>query len=294
MTARKRRALGKGLEEIFPGIGNEDDLFKSMEVDINLIDPNPFQPRKEWKPEEIASLAASIRSQGIIQPLILRKEGKRYQLIAGERRLRAAREAGLDKVPVVVREASKEQMLALALIENIQRQDLGPMEKAEAFKRLSSEFDLTQEDMGNRVGMSRSSVANFMRLLELPESVQKMLRKGQLQMGHGRAILALNDISTMQRIAIVAFKRNMSVRQLEEKIRLLAAGTKRKSAAVVKGTTPEEKELVETLQRLLKTRVRIKGKGKKGRIEISYHSLDELERILDLIRSGAGRSAKRS
>ena len=289
MTTRKRRALGKGLEEIFPGIGNENDIFRSMEVSIDLIDPNPFQPRKEWKPEEIASLAASIRSQGIIQPLILRREGKRYQLIAGERRLRAAREAGLKKVPVIVREASKEQMLEIALVENIQRQDLGPMEKAEAFKRLSSEFDLTQEDMGNRVGMSRSSVANFLRLLELPESVQKMLREGQLQMGHGRALLGLKDTTAMQRTAIAAFKKNMSVRQLEEKIRLLVAGTKRKSASVSKRTTPEEKELVETLQRLLKTRVRIRGTGKKGRIEISYHSLDELERIIDLIRSGAKR-----
>ncbi len=292
MTTRKRRALGKGLEEIFPGIGNENDILRSMEVSIDLIDPNPFQPRKEWKSEEIASLAASIRSQGIVQPLILRREGKRYQLIAGERRLRAAREAGLRKVPVIVREASKEQMLALALVENIQRQDLGPMEKAEAFKRLSSEFDLTQEDMGNRVGMSRSSVANFMRLLELPESVQKMLREGQLQMGHGRAILGLSDTSAMQRAAVAAFKRNMSVRQLEDKIRLLVAGTKRKPASVSKRTTPEEKELVETLQRLLKTRVRIRGSGKKGRIEISYHSLDELERILDLIRSGAKGSTK--
>ena len=292
MTTRKRRALGKGLEEIFPGIENENNLFISMEVDIDLIDPNPFQPRKEWKPEEITSLAASIRSQGIIQPLILKKEGKRYQLIAGERRLRAAREAGLRRVPVIVREASKEEMLALALIENIQRQDLGPMEKAEAFQRLSSEFNLTQEDMGNRVGMSRSSVANFMRLLDLPESVKKMLREGQLQMGHGRAILGLNDTSAMQRAAVAAFKRNMSVRQLEEKIRLLVSGTKKKPAASAKRTTPEEKELVETLQRLLKTRVRIRGSGKKGRIEISYHSLDELERILDLIRSGAKRSVK--
>ena len=292
MTTRKRRALGKGLEEIFPGIDNENNLFRSMEVDIDLIDPNPFQPRKEWKPEEITSLAASIRSQGIIQPLILKKEGKRYQLIAGERRLRAAREAGLRKVPVIVREASKEQMLALALIENIQRQDLGPMEKAEAFQRLSSEFNLTQEDMGNRVGMSRSSVANFMRLLDLPESIKKMLREGQLQMGHGRAILGLNDTSAMQRAAVAAFKRNMSVRQLEEKIRLIVSGTKKKPSAAVKRTTPEEKKLVETLQRLLKTRVRIRGSGKKGRIEISYHSLDELERILDLIRSGAKRSVK--
>ncbi len=290
MTTRKRRALGRGLEEIFPGIDDEDGITESMEIDIDLIDPNPFQPRKEWKPEEIASLAASIRSQGIIQPLILKKEGKRYQLIAGERRLRAAREAGLKKVPVIVREASREQMLALALVENIQRRDLGPMEKAEAFKRLSSEFDLTQEDMGNRVGMSRSSVANFLRLLELPESIQKMLSEGQLQMGHGRALLGLKDTSAMQRAAVAAFKRNMSVRQLEDKIRMLVAGTKRKPASVSKRTTPEEKELVETLQRLLKTRVKIKGTGKKGRIEISYHSLDELERILDLIKAGAKRS----
>lgn len=288
MTRKRRKALGKGMEEIFPGISDDIDSGISMEVDISLIDPNPFQPRKEWKKEDISSLAASIRSEGIIQPLVLRKEKEKYQLIAGERRLRAAREAGLKKVPAVVREANDEQMLALALVENIQRQDLGPMEKAEAFQRLSSEFGLTQEEMGNKVGMSRSSVANFQRLLELPDRVQDMLRKGQLHMGHGRALLGIDDPVGMHRIALKAVKKSMSVRQLEERVREIVEGKGRRPGRHKRKKSPEEKKLEETLQRLLKTRVRITGTDSKGRIEISFYSLDELDRILELIRSGAG------
>lgn len=286
MTKRKRKALGKGMDEIFPGI-SEDSTGNPLEVNIELIDPNPFQPRKEWKNEEIASLAKSIVSQGIIQPLIIRKAGKRFQLIAGERRLRAAGKAGLKKVPVVVREADDQQMLALALVENIQRKDLGPVEKAEAFKRLSSEFGLTQEEMGEKVGMSRSSVANFQRLLELPEQVLDILRAGRLRMGHGRALLGLDNKSLIQRIAVNAAKRSISVRMLEEKVRKLNLPEKIDSRYSSSIESAETRKLQETMQRILKTKVRIKGKGKTGRIEISYHSLDELDRILLFIKSGA-------
>lgn len=286
MTKRKRKALGKGMEEIFPGI-REDDAGNPREVDIDLIDPNPFQPRKEWKIEEIESLARSIVSQGILQPLIIRRSGNRYQLIAGERRLRAAGKAGLKIVPVVVREADDQQMLALALVENIQRQDLGPVEKAEAFKRLSSEFSMTQEKMGEKVGMSRSSVANFQRLLELPEQVLDILRAGRLSMGHGRALLGLDNKDLIQRIAVNAAKRSMSVRMLEEKVRRLNIPEKTDSRYSSSKESAETRKLQETMQRILKTKVRIRGKGKTGRIEISYHSLDELDRILLFIKSGA-------
>ena len=286
MTKRKRKALGKGMEEIFPGISDSDKQ-SPREIDIELIDPNPFQPRKEWNKEEIRSLARSIISQGILQPLVIRRSGLRYQLIAGERRLRAAHEAGLKKVPVVVREADDKQMLALALVENIQRRDLGPVEKAEAFQRLSSEFGLTQDEMGQIVGISRSSVANFQRLLDLPEKVLDILRTGQLSMGHGRALLGLENRTLISRIAVNAVKRGISVRQIEERVRKLnSEGSKEiKKTSVME--TAEIRKLQDSLQRILKTKVRIRGKGKTGKIEIVYHSLDELDRILILIKSGA-------
>jgi ParB family transcriptional regulator, chromosome partitioning protein len=293
MTAESRRkALGKGLEELFPGIGDEVGPAVSGGVEIGLIDPNPYQPRREWSSADIQSLTASILAQGILQPLVLRRKGRRFQLIAGERRLRAAREAGLQTVPAVIREADDEQMLALALMENIQRTDLGPMEKAEAFSRLSGEFGLTQEEMGRQVGMSRSAVANFQRLLDLPASVQDLIRRGALQMGHGRALLGLTDRGMMERLASVAGRREYSVRTLEERVRRLSAGSRaggkpRKPA----DGSPEVRKLVEDLQRLLKTRVRLKvAGGSAGSIEISYHSLLELERLLELFRKGAGKS----
>lgn len=274
------------MEEIFPGI-TDDDKLSPGEVDIDLIDPNPFQPRKQWKKEEISSLARSIISQGILQPLVIRRSKGRYQLIAGERRLRAAHEARLKKVPVVVREADDQQMLALALVENIQRQDLGPVEKAEAFERLSSEFSLTQENMGKIVGISRSSVANYQRLLDLPDQVLDFLRTGKLSMGHGRALLGLSDKKLISRMAVNAVKRGVSVRLIEERVRKLNSN---KGKAVKRASMPETAEirkLQDNLQRILKTKVRIKGKNRAGRIEISYHDLDELDRILTIIRSGA-------
>ncbi len=288
MTKRKRKALGKGMEEIFPGI-IDDDKLSPREVDIELIDPNPFQPRKEWKEEEIVSLARSIISNGILQPLVIRRAGRRYELIAGERRLRAAHEAGIKKVPVVVRDANDQQMLALALVENIQRKDLGPVEKAEAFQRLSSEFGLTQEQMGEKVGISRSSVANFQRLLDLPEKVIDILRTGQLSMGHGRALLGLENKTLISMMALNAVKRRISVRELEARVRKLNSAGRKSIKRSTATETAEIGKLQDMLQRILKTKVRIKGKGNTGKIEISYHSLDELDRILILIKSVARR-----
>ncbi|OPL19675.1 MAG: hypothetical protein AVO35_01505 [Candidatus Aegiribacteria sp. MLS_C] len=284
MTKRNRKALGRGIDAIFPGISEEGSLVVT-EVHIDEIEPNPFQPRKEWDRDEISSLAVSIRSQGILQPLIVRTSGAGYQLIAGERRLRAAREAGLRTVPVMVREADDQQMLALALVENIQRKDLGPVEKAEAFMMLSSQFGLTQEELGERVGMSRSTVANFLRLLDLPEKVLDLMRSGELSMGHGRTLLGLADGTRIAGVAVNAVRKGLSVRQLEERVRELNSpprGTRRK---VKPGESPETRQLQESLQRILKTRVRIRGTGSSGRIEITYSSLDELDRLLEIIRS---------
>ena len=294
MSGRKRKALGKGLGEIFPGIEGEAEFTISGGVDVDLIDPNPYQPRIEWSNEDIASLAASIKAQGILQPLVLRKRGRRYQLIAGERRLRAAKEAGLSSVPAVVREADDRQMLALALMENLQRRDLGPIEKAEGFRRLAEDFGLTQQQIAEQVGFSRPAVANFMRLLELPDAVQDLLRAGRLQMGHGRALLGLKDAASIERTANQAAKRGYSVRQTEELVRLKRKEGSPRPRSRRAGNASKDKEirkLEESLQRLLMTRVRIsevKGSG-KGDISISYHSLDELDRLLEILRRGASR-----
>ena len=278
MKSRKK-ALGRGLEALLPHLDAEAIDIEQATVEIDRIDPNPFQPRIEWNPEDLETLAASILAQGILQPLILRKTGERFQLIAGERRLRAAKLAGLARVPAVLREADDGQMLALALVENIHRKDLGPIEKGEAFHRLLEEFDLTQDEMGRQVGLSRSAVANFIRLLDLPDSVQALLRKGSLSMGHGRALLGLSDHTQMERLARKTIRRNLSVRQLEEIVRHPGSFRRGKKPT----QSPETDRLVTRLQRRFKTRVRLRDNNGTGRIEIEYHSLEELDGILEML-----------
>lgn len=286
---KRKRALGRGLESLLPSIEeNQSEKGSPADIPVNTIDPNPFQPRIDWDDEELSSLAESIRQQGILQPLVLRKKEERYELIAGERRLRASILAGLDTVPAFVREADDKQMMALALIENIQRQDLNPMEKAEAFSRFCTEFNMTQEELGKQVGISRSAVANFQRLTELPESVKAMVRSGKLSMGHGRALLGLPNEESMIRIAKLSFTRGYSVRAMEDAVRKRAGGKsiKKKKATVF----PEIKQLEMELQRVLGTKVSLKDSGGSGKLEIEYSSLDELDRILSIIR-GRGSSA---
>lgn len=281
----KKKALGKGLEELLPEIDKTEDLSGPISIETRLIDSNPYQPRKIWDEGSVDTLAASIKSQGILQPLVVRRNGRRFQLIAGERRLRAAKKAGLKRVPVVLRDASEEQMLALALIENIQRKDLDPIEKAEGFKVLSKKFDLTQEELAEKVGLARPTIANFMRLLELPQKVKKLIRDGKLQMGHGRALLALDDARKIETMAAAAARKEISVRQLEENIRAI----KNENAAITKKKktirkSAEVRDLENRLRRRLKTKVVITEKSKSsGKIEIDYYTLDELEGILKII-----------
>jgi ParB family chromosome partitioning protein len=274
-----RRALGRGLDALLPQV--EPGGGQISMVPVDSIDPNPFQPRRSWDPGELEALADSIRSQGILQPIVLRRSGSRFQIIAGERRLRASRMAGLREIPALIRSADDTQMLALALIENIHRKDLGPIEKAEAFSRLGSVFGLTQEEMGAQTGLSRSTVANFMRLLDLPESVKTLLREGSLAMGHGRALLSLPGKLAMEKAARLAESRQMSVRQLEDHVRRLVspAASRRKKP----GPSSDARSLQNRLQRRLGARVRIVEKGGRGRIEIEYSSLDELDRLLELL-----------
>ncbi len=286
MKEKGRKVLGRGLEALLPSVpesGREADA--PAMVPIRLIDSNPFQPRVDWSQEDLQSLSDSIRAQGVLQPVVLRRAGDRYQLIAGERRVRASSMAGLQEVPAVLREADDRQMLALALVENIQRADLNPMEKAEAFHRFCQEFQLTQEELGRQVGLSRSAVANFQRLLELPERVRAMLRSGALSMGHGRALLGLSDEEGIVRAAGLAVHRGMSVRALEEFVRLRRKPVKPRAGT--RRSSPEIAQLEESLQRVLGTRVRVRDSGGRGSIEIEYASLDELDRLLSMLRSSS-------
>ena len=280
---KRKKVLGRGLESLLPAM--DETLSKNgipAEIPVEEIDPNPFQPRIDWDDTELSSLTISIQQQGILQPVVLRNMGKRYQLIAGARRLRAAILAGLKTVPAFIREADDKQMMVLALLENIQRQDLNPMEKAEAFSRSCNEFSMTQEELGRQVGISRSAVANFQRLMELPDPVKLMVRSGKLSMGHGRALLGLPDQEAMIRIAKLSVNRRYSVRNLEDAVRKATGrGRKRKRQPAV---PPEIKRLETELQRTLGTRVYLKDFGGSGRLEIEYSSLDELDRILIIIR----------
>jgi len=281
---KRKNALGRGLDALLPDYDREAETAgKPAVVDIAQIDPNPFQPRIDWNDLELASLADSIRQQGILQPLVLRKNGDRFQLIAGERRLRASKLAGLEKVPAFIRDADDRQMMALALVENIQRQDLNPMEKAEAFSRFCNEFEMTQEELGKQVGISRSAVANFQRLMELPDTVKELVRSGDLSMGHGRSLLGLKSREAMIHMARLSVSRGYSVRVLEDMVRKSSSKDvpKKKSSRTV---LPEVELLEKELQRCLGTRVSLKDSGGRGKLEIEYQSLDELDRILHIIR----------
>ena len=280
---KRKKALGRGLEALLPSVKDAPESGKGLpaEIDIQLIDPNPFQPRIDWDDSELESLSNSIKQQGLLQPVIVRKVGSRYQLIAGERRLRASKMAQLKLMPVFIREASEKEMMALALIENIQRQDLNPMEKAEAFSRFCLEFDLTQEELGQQVGISRSAVANFQRLMELPDPVKEMVRSGKLSMGHGRALLSLKNKQSILRVAKLTSSRGLSVRALEEYVRKSLSPSKKIKTKTI---LPEIKQLEMELERILGTKVSLKDSGGTGKLEIEYASLDELDRVLSIIR----------
>jgi ParB family chromosome partitioning protein len=258
-------------------------------VPIDLIDPNPTQPRTHFQLERLEELAQSIRANGIIQPLIVRRAGPRYELVAGERRWRAAAIAGLTKVPVVVQEFAPDRLLEVALIENIQREDLNPIEAALAFERLVREMGLSHEEIGRRTGKDRSSIANFIRLLRLPVEVQRLVAEGRLPMGQARAILSLTDSDQQLQIAEKAAAQGMSTRQVEALVRTMTEprGGKDKTAgttASARHEDPNVRAAVEELERVLGTRVRIVPAGDKhGRIEIEYFSEDELHRIYALI-----------
>jgi ParB family chromosome partitioning protein len=286
----KNRGLGKGLGALLPEIELECPNATPSEIDINAISPNPYQPRHDFSDEKLTELAESIKHHGIIQPLVVRQVEGKLQLIAGERRLRAAKLAGLTVVPVVVKELSEQNMMEVAIVENIQRENLNPIEEAEAYRRLMNEFYLTQDDIAKKVGKSRPAIANILRLLNLPVEVQTDLANGTLTMGHARALLALKTTQEQKTIWNQVQLQQLSVRETEELIKKLndspnvSRETKLVKAEHVK-RDPNVLVIEEELQQTLGTKVTIKEKGETGKIEIDYYSTDDFERICEKLRS---------
>jgi ParB family chromosome partitioning protein len=281
----KRPALGKGLSALIAD-APEPTRSSPVEADIDQLTPNDFQPRVYVDDARLQELAQSIKANGIIQPIVVRRIGDRFQIIAGERRWRAARLAGVLRVPVVVRDVApgqEQSLLGMALIENIQREDLNPIEEALAYQRLATEFHLKQEDIANEVGKDRASVANFMRLLKLPEEVRTEVASGRLSMGHARALLSLADEAEQRRIARDVIARALSVRETESLVKTIVESTAPREAPAPKPVDVHTRAAEDRLKLLLGTKVRILRQGKRGRIEIDFVSEEELIRIYELL-----------
>ncbi|HXH29059.1 MAG TPA: ParB/RepB/Spo0J family partition protein [Candidatus Polarisedimenticolia bacterium] len=277
----KRQALGKGLSSLIPEpILDRKGEAGLLMVDIDRIRPNRYQPRTDFGGME--GLVASIRENGIVQPVIVRQEEDGYRLIAGERRWRAAQIAGMHKIPAIVRKLADDRLLEVALIENIQRKELNPIEEAKAYEVLLSQMKLSQSEVAKRVGRDRSSISNSLRILKLPDSVQNRLRDGELSLGHAKAIMALPDAETQIRVATDAAERLLSVRETEERVAALLQGSRRPGRAAVtadEGVDPNVRAAADRLCQVLATKVRIVDRGGRGRIEIEYYSDEELQRL---------------
>lgn len=277
------KGLGKGLGAIISSnVEAEGD--KVTEAPVSKIRPNPYQPRREFDAAALQELAESIKEHGIISPLIVRKSIKGYELVAGERRLRAAKEAGLDKVPIIIKEYSDQQLMEIALIENLQREDLNPLEEAEAYEKLIQHYSYTQEALAKKLGKSRPHVSNILRLLHLPDKIKQLVTQGALSMGHARALIAVEDQEMQWKLANETIAKGLSVRQLEELVQQVNVSRETKNKKPLK----KDKALVQLEERLrnrLGTSVQIKKGNKKGKIEIEFFSQEDLERILDLLQA---------
>jgi ParB family transcriptional regulator, chromosome partitioning protein len=288
-----KQALGRGLSALLGEDTSTSTSVPLSEIDIDLIKPNPEQPRTRFAAAALDELAQSIVANGIIQPIVVRRQGARYQIIAGERRWRAAQRAGLRKVPITLREVSDEKLLEVALIENIQRQELNPIEEANAYRKLIDTIGLTQEQVSERVGRERTLVATTLRLLKLPDDVQRLIEEGKLSAGHGRALLLAPDIVAQRQISRQVIEKGLSVRETERFSKsAIPAGTQTETKKKVKVLKDANMRLAETkLMRALGTNVKIKpnGKGNAGKIEIEYYNLDDLERLFQrLVNSKEG------
>ena len=275
----QKRALGRGLGALIPGAQAERAVGRAqvLSIPIEDLDRDEKQPRQHFDSVRLEELAASIRTKGVVQPILVRKDGGRFRIIAGERRWRAAQLAGLREVPSIVREATAKESFEIALIENLQREDLNPIEEAEAYKRLLDEHGCTQEVIAQRVGKDRSSVANALRLLHLPREIKAALMGGELNMGHARALLGLSDAEAMRRAAGEVTGKKLSVRATEQLVRRLKAG---KGHAKKREESAQVRSLIDQIQRSLGTKARLIDKNGKGRLEIEFFSYDDLDRIL--------------
>ena len=296
MTGSRKSALGRGFEDLFSNteiVEKEVNIKPEHEgsgkdivyIDINEIKPNRTQPRKFFDAEKIKELAESIKKYGVIQPIMLRPEALGYEIVAGERRWRAAREAGLKVVPALVRDLDEEQNMFIALIENIQREDLNPIEEARAYDEMSQKYRMTQEEISNSMGKSRPYIANMLRLLKLNEKVQDLVLQGMISQGHGKILAGIQNKDKQLKLANETVSKNLTVRQLEK----LAAG-KEKLCSEKNRSAKKSREILnveEELKTLLGTKVEIKSDGKKGTIEIEFYSREELERLYEIMKEAA-------
>jgi ParB family chromosome partitioning protein len=282
---RKKVALGKGLGALIPEIEEADERPSDFfYCDIELIRPNRFQPRLQFPKDELDELCQSIKEQGILQPLLLREEDDGYQLIAGERRLRAAKKAGLAQVPVIIKRISDSKLLELSIVENIQRANFNPIEESEAYYRLITEFNLTQDQAATRVGKSRSAVANFLRLRQLPEQIKASILDDSLTMGHARALLGVENSAQQMAAWRAVVKKGLSVRQTEDLIRILKDEKKKPRVPRKSSEDRYLMSLAEDLSRHFGTKITIKKQGKRGKVQIEFYSNDDLDRLIDRLR----------
>lgn len=279
----KKLALGKGLGALIPEEDNSKDS-GSLLIPINKIKSNVDQPRKDFDNERIIELAESIKHHGIIQPLILKQSGNNYMIIAGERRWRAAKLAGINEVPAIIMDLTDKEILEVSLIENIQREDLNPIEEALAYKKLLSDFNITQEELSKRMGKSRTAITNIMRLINLDSRVQEYLIEGVLSEGHGRTLLAVKDNDLQYELAQKVIDDGISVRELERLIKHIATKNTVKERRNVQELNPYYKDVLNKLQDHFGTKVVLSNKNNKGKIEIEYYSEEDLQRILDIIK----------
>lgn len=291
-----KRGLGKGLKALIPPVPLVEENNKDIQwIDLNLIKPNEYQPRRTMDNEKLIELAESIKEHGVVQPIIVRRidEGK-FEIVAGERRWRACQLAEMDKIPSIIKDYSAQQVSEIALIENIQREDLNPIEEANAYKTLIEEFKLTQADLSKKIGKSRPYITNILRLLSLSNEVKSLLAEGQISIGHARALLSIQDENIQQEIAYRIIDENLSVRQVEKMVsdlnknneeNNLQEGKDKSQQKIneIASTDPLINDVEEKLQNIFGTKVQLKYKTGKGKIEINYYSDDELDRILEII-----------
>ena len=291
-----KKVLGKGLSALIsnkPSETDSNELISSLEINspgnvayiktISILD-NRFQPRQNYDEAKLEELKASIKEKGILQPILVRKQGNGYEVVAGERRLKAAKAIGLEEVPVIIKNVTDREALVLALVENIQREELNAIEEALGFKRLMEEFQFTQESIAEAIGKDRSTVTNLLRLLRLPEEIQKQVIEAKISMGHARALLSLEGAAIQKKMAQAIIDRGMSVRQVEDLVKKSHQGQNIVQAATTKNKDRDIEILEEELRRILGTKVFIEDKKGKGKLIIEYYTLDDLDRILGILR----------